>query len=306
MIYVVVPTFNETCLVKKFIQNFDECLDLKILIVIVNANPNDSTSTLIKGIKFQRQSNITIIEIHGNHDEYWSATVNRGFKYVKNIITKDDYLVLTNIDIEFNFQIFHNLRCLLLKKDNGSILAPISTNSEGKVKSSGVKITNWLFDCKIHPFTGEDYKDVCNSEEISVDFLATRFVIIPHKAFILNFKICDELPHYAADYDYTHKFQRLGFKLYIVPTLSIKVDSGNTGLSVYSGKKSNSFERFKNLFSIKNPSNPKYRLIFISRNYPIYSVLGVALINLFVIATESLLGGKLLKSLFKPKHRGIS
>jgi GT2 family glycosyltransferase len=306
MVYIVVPTFKETFLVQKFIQNFDDCLDLKVLIVIVNANPHDATSTLIKDINFQKQSNIKVIEIHGNHDEYWSATVNRGFNYVKNAITKSDYLVLANIDIEFNFQIFHSLQCLLVKHDNSSILAPISTNTEGKVKSSGVKVTNWLLDRKIHPFAGYDYCSICNSEEISVDFLATRFVIIPYKAFMLNFKICDELPHYAADYDFTHKFQVLGFNLYIVPTLSIKVDSANTGHSVYSGKKSNIFMRIKNLSSIKNPSNPKYRLIFISRNYPSYAVLAVSLINLIKLATESLLGGKLIKSGFKFKQRGNS
>jgi GT2 family glycosyltransferase len=172
--------------------------------------------------------------------------------------------------------------------------------------SSGVIMKSWFLTKTFHPLAGMDIKDIAVYQSIEVDYLPGRCFIFP-AAQLLKVGLIDaqNLPHYHADYEFSNRLKKNGCIPFIDNDIRIYVDMQNTGLSIYNSKKS-LLEKIRNLISIKNPSNPKYRINFVFKVFPkIYIPSGIVL-YLARTFVETFIPEKIITKLFGSENKGYS
>jgi len=296
------PTYREPEKVADFLKSCQNIKYRPFKLIIVNANPGDETSKIIE--KYKVLTDYEISEVYGQADEFWSGTVNRGLKVVLKDAQPDDWVLISNIDIKFTHDIVSPLLEEAIKHRNCQIGA-ICT-SDHHVISSGVQIKSWLATLTHHPYAGVNVNDLESNLLIKVDYLPTRCVIFPAETLTKVGLVADKwLPHYGADYEFTRRLARAGYTPYIYTGVSIEVDTKNTGKSVYS-RESSRFERISNLMSIKNPSNPRFRIIFVLLVYPLYAIPTAVVAYLLRSLIEISFDKHLIVSIVGKHERGFS
>ncbi len=295
----IVPTFKEKEKIQTLIHCFSNIKAGNIDIIIVNGNPNDSTSQWLKSNGDNR-----IIELSGNSSLYWSGLVNVGLRFILNAQEKPEYVFLLNADIQFSIDILQSFL------NKAKTLSPCQlaavTTANGKVLSSGVKVNSWFFTLTRHPLAGLLVDSLQKKQLIPVDYLPTRCVMFPFQALIkAGFTEEILLPHYGSDYEYTARLSRLGYRAFITTDIQIELDIQNTGADVYT-KRINIWKRTSSIFSIKSPSNPIYKIRFVKLVYP-KSARPTAMVLYFVRSLlEIFLGGSILKKIFSHSESGFS
>ena len=100
-----------------------------------------------------------------------------------------------------------------------SLIGSIALNNgdDAIIEDGGIKI-NW-YTAKFNWFArGRGYKTIMNEEPsvIPVDFLSGRGTLIPveafHKVGLYDFA---HLPHYGADYEFSHRAKKKGYNLFV-------------------------------------------------------------------------------------------
>lgn len=297
-----IPTYREPEKVSEIISSLKFVRYRPFELFFINACPGDQTSEIIENLKIDFDFNI--YEISGISSEFWSATVNRGLRLISENAKPEDWILIANIDIVFDIDIVNLLLEQALKQGNCQIGA-ISTSSNYAI-SSGVQVKSWLTTFTVHPFAGLSVGDIPKDLLIKVNYLPTRCMLFPVEALLKVGVISDKwLPHYGADHEFSHRLAKAGYTPYIYTGVSIKVDKQNTGKSVYTHKSSFG-ERFSNLMDIKNPSNPRFRIIFVLLVYPVYAIPTAILAYLVRTIIETVLDKKQISYLFGQKERGFS
>jgi GT2 family glycosyltransferase len=295
----VIPTFKELKQIEKLMISFSNIISNQIEIVIVNSNPNDETSRFLNSFADKR-----VREIEGVSTLYWSGAVNFGLNYVLNSMDKPDYVFIMNADVEFKEDILEKF----LQKANGMPKFQFAavTVSGDNIVASGAKVSSWFLTNIRHPLAGSKKKDLAKDDLIEVDYLPTRCVIFPYSALVECGVIAEkQLPHYGGDEEFTNRLRLKGYQPYIYTGVSVFLDSSNTGTDVF--HKPLSFrKRLFSSFSIKSPSNPKYRIAFVKMVYPWYAVPSGIILYVFRTFLEVVLGGNLIKKITKKSETGFS
>ena len=294
MIYICVPTFKETNSIISFFTSIEKLNYSNITVVIVNACPGDETSIFIQ--KIIKIYNFSILELHGNEKEYWSATVNRGLIKILQLGKSTDFILICNSDIIFehgSLENFDQIKDLFQNFQIGAL-----TISNNIVVSSGVIVLSWLLTLNKHIFCGLNYDIIPKNKLFEVNYLPTRFLLVSienvRKIGIMKYQL---LPHYGADYEFSLRLSKNGCRPFLYTGIAISSNRENTGLNIYV-KETILLDRVKNFFSIKNPSNPYYRSIYILLSYPLYSIPTALLAYLLRSIIETILSGKQIKKLF--------
>ena len=301
-VFVCVPTFREPRKTELFLASLKFVNYSSVEVVVINANGPDESSIIIN--EYSQNLNYKLTEIFGKSDEFWSASVNRGLRYIEENCADVDLIIVANIDIEFSSDIITTLvdRLKLL----GNCQVGAIALSKGTAISSGVVVRSWALTLNRHPFAGL-LKDSLPTDVICpVHFLPGRCFIFP----VSNLKVSgliDEmnLPHYGGDYEFSYRLSNLGCPAFIDSSVMVFADMENTGLSIYDNR-SGIAERFSQLWSIKNPSNPYYRMVMVKRMFPFYWIPFGVFFYFLRSFVEVLLGGRLLLRVLNRGEHGFS
>ena len=268
-IYICVPTYRE----KSFVQSFLASLKLtseNIVVVIVNSCPQDETTKLINNFRTPPPHH-EIVEIFGDESEYWASAVQRALDYVNKIAQVHDFICLMNIDVCITNDVFKRLRDAWGTGKYAFLAAVLHNN--GTIISSGTKVRSWFWTLNAHPLMHMNLSEVNAGELPEIDYAPARCVFFSVHHYRLAGPIKHKcLPHYGADSEFTLRLsRRTSLSGAILPSATVEVNTKNTGMSVY-GDRQNIYRRIRQLFHIKNPSNPIYRSRFIYLSYPRYSI----------------------------------
>ena len=113
------------------------------------------------------------------------------------------------------------------------------------------------------------------------------------------------LPHYGADYEFSHRLVAAGYPAFLNTDIRIMSDVSNTGTSVFS-RRTTFTQRLSQLSNIKNPSNVRYRTNFLRLTYPMHALPTAILSYLARTLAEVTLGGEALRRLLPGRERGMS
>ena len=297
--WIIVPTFRERGKVAILTRCLCPvlCPDLRLL--IVNGNPDDETSQLIRTL-----SSPWITEVSGNPNLFWSGLVNLGLRLAVSSGSPPEFVILMNADVEFDGDIFTPL-IAKGKATPRSILAAV-TVAGGKVVSSGVQVRSWRLTLNRHVLAGTLPRSLPKDELIQVDFLPGRCTLLPIEAVEIGGFVDEQrLPHYGGDYEYSNRLRRLGFSLFVYTGLQVILDPNNTGLSAAKGDSSFS-SRLANTFSIKAAYNPWYRLVFVRLAYPWFAWPTAMSLVVLRSLVEIALGHKLMSKCVLRAESGYS
>jgi hypothetical protein len=235
---VVTQTYKEFELVSRFLKTWS-AQDSNIKIVVANSGYPDETSALIEHYD-------NVYEVPCSSEDYWTGATRRALQFVELTFPTNKLMVICNVDVQPDnvndlYKSLHDL------PSNCMVSLPVK--SEENLFYSGLKRRklNLVFPKKITPKKLELYE---------IDYAPTRFIFLnKYECGEISNLLPLNIPHYGADFVFTHKLKKGGMKLYTKYYNRLKYDAENTGIKNKIGRVTLQ-ELF---FSIKSAHNLRYK-----------------------------------------------
>ena len=230
----------------------------KFTAVVIDDGSSDGSSEMIQK-EFPE-----VVLLQGDGNLWWAGATNLGVKYAIENASQDDYILTMNDDTVVNPDYLETLMECASKHPKsliGSIV--LKDRDRGIIEDGGVKI-NWSTAKFNFLSRGLEYKVVMSKGPyiIPVDVLSGRGTLIPVKVF-QNIGLYDSknLPHYGADYEFSHRAKKTGCDLFVNYKSAVlaKVCSNDVSIEEKASKWS---EFVKSLFSRESAFCIKYRWKF--------------------------------------------
>lgn len=259
MLHLVIPVFNRKEYTQKCLDSLKNQSYGDFKIIIVDDGSTDGTKEMLAN-DYPEVSCLA-----GNGNLWWTASVNMGIAYA---LKNGAQLVMTlNNDTVAPDDFIEKMINWSKKKPN-ALLGAYACDVNKKEPIYGGERFTWITSGSKSLLT--ELQEGQRKGLHEVDHFPGRGLLIPIKVFEKIGLFDDkQLPHYFADYDFTYRAHRKGFKifcnydsvLYIYPE-----ESGDRKNRI-----SKSFKNYYNhLFGIKGGGNLRNFTVFAFRNCPPY------------------------------------
>jgi GT2 family glycosyltransferase len=250
-IWICIPVFNRIGFTLQCLATLNAQTFRNFTVVICDHGSTDGTTARIK------QEFPETVVINADSSLWWTGAMNRCVHYVLQHARDQDYLLTLNNDTElppdylaeFAFHAGRYPHTLLT-----SVVHDIMTD---KPLSAGYR-QNWLT-AQIEALSFEKHHLPDDNDVVAVTHASGRGTLFPVDAF-RQLGLYDErrLPHYGADYDFSHKARRAGFPIYACRRCRVFSHIAATGMTFIRDRLS--VKSFVNYFtSMKSPANLKAR-----------------------------------------------
>lgn len=245
MIYIIIPVHNRIdvtldCLRCIYNQSYK---DFKVIVV-----DDGSTDGSTKKISL-KYPEVTLL--YGDGNLWWAGAIVEGVNYILKTASIEDYVLTINNDQVFESDYFDSL-ITIAKNHPKTLIGSLCKNYSEKEKfdDTGVKVL-W------NPYHYELIKYQKGVDGVYADALSGRGTLIPMTVFkkIGNFD-AKHLPHYGADYEFSMRAKKNGFKLFVSYGALTYNKSEYSGINV-TGRYLSLKEYSIKMFNIKSPSNIK-------------------------------------------------
>ncbi len=268
-IFIIIPVHNRKEFTQECLVSLQKQTEKNFEVIIVDDGSTDGTSEMIQS-QFSE-----VILLKGDGNLWWTAATNLGVKYALNhgasyILTLNNDTIASNNFIE--------KMIYWAEKTPDSLLGAFAVDINSKRPVYGGEIINWW---------SASYKSLLNV--ISPDswhglhevtHFPGRGLFIPSKVFE-KIGLYDEInfPHYVADYDFTHKAKRAGFKIFCNYDAKLKIYPEESG-GVRLRKKKSIRNYYNHLFGIKGAANLLIFTKYALANCPTYLIPSFLLVGL--------------------------
>jgi GT2 family glycosyltransferase len=256
-LFVVIPVHNRI----HYTRNCLDCLRNQTVkdftLIVVDDGSTDGTSEMIK------REYPEVVLLRGDGDLWWTKATNLGVKYALD--RNAEYVMTLNNDTLPANDFVEKMLTWAHKRPK-SLLGAFALDAETKEALYGGERLDW------EKVNARMLLDLLSPEERvglhEVSLFPGRGLLIPVEVFY-TIGLFDEksLPHYAADYDFTHRAIRAGYKVYCNYDARILSYSKASG-AVESQQNKSIKNYFKHLFSIKGGGNLKIFFLYAVRNCP--------------------------------------
>jgi len=259
-IWICIPVFNRIDFTLKCLESLQAQTYQNFTTVICDHGSTDGTTEAI-----QRQFPDVVI-INADSSLWWTGAINRSLAYAIEHAAADDTLLTMNNDNEVPTDYLQNLVDNYRKFPNTIITSVVHDIKTGQLISLGYR-QNWFLATAYPINFSKDHLPNATGV-VEVTHASGRGTLFPLQVFKL-LGLFDErrLPHYAADYDFTFKAVRAGYRIYSCLNCQVFSYVEETGLIKVLNKFSmKSF--FEYYTSIRSPANLKTRWWFGWNNCP--------------------------------------
>ncbi|WP_282124601.1 glycosyltransferase family 2 protein [Algibacter mikhailovii] len=259
IIYIVIPVFNRWHFTKACIEKLQRQTYKDFKIIIVDDGSTDGTSEKIE-MAFP-----DVLVLKGDGTLWWTGGINLGIEYA--LQKGADFVLSLNNDTLPKVNYLEQLIEAAQVKP-GSLIG--STGIDPKtyeINYCGEEII-WLTD---------SVKDLRNQidEEITGQLFETSYfpgrgLLIPKVVFeTIGLFDRKAFPHYMADYDFTFRAIKAGFKVFCCVDAQLGTYPEASGANQLMEKKT--WKNYKeHLFGMKGAANLKYYLTYVTRHCPWY------------------------------------
>ena len=205
-IWICIPVFNRSQYTLKCLETLKAQTFQDFTVVICDHGSTDGSSALIS-----EQFPDTVI-LTADSSLWWTGAINVCIRYVLKNAEATDALLTLNNDTELQTDYLQQLLNNSEKYQDAIITSVIHDINTGKLFEIGFR-QNWLLGTsKPVDFANNHVPNDNNTVEVT--HASGRGTLFPLSVFD-NIGLFDEdhLPHYAADYDFTFKAAKAGFKI---------------------------------------------------------------------------------------------
>jgi GT2 family glycosyltransferase len=258
VIYIVIPVHNRKNFTRDCIRSLQNQTYKNHKIIIVDDGSTDGTAEMLK-LEFPE-----VIVLDGDGTLFWTKAINMGIQKALN--QRAEYVFTLNNDTIATPDLLEKMMFWAGRTPN-ALLGALDISFTTKKPYYGGEIINW-------PLARSEYLlDKLNEEERhglhEVSLFPARGLLIPAYVFD-RIGLFEErrLPHYMADYDFTHMAIRHGYKVYCnydAKLYTFPEEGGDFKIK----KKAKSLRNYyAHLFSIKGGGNLRNFTIYTFRNCP--------------------------------------
>lgn len=258
MIYVVIPVHNRKEFTRDCVQSLQHQTYKDHRIIIVDDGSTDGTCEML------RTEFPDVIILHGDGNLFWTKAINMGIR--KALELGASYVFTLNNDTVATFDLLERMM-YWAERTPDSLLGALDVNFKTKKPYYGGEIINWPLAKSRYLLTELNENDRHGLHEVSL--FPARGLLIPRKVFD-KIGLFEEkkLPHYMADYDFTHLAIRNGFKVYCNYDAKLYTFPEEGGDYKIRRNAKNLRNYYDHLFSIKGGANLRNFTIYTFRNCP--------------------------------------
>ncbi|RRQ21642.1 glycosyltransferase family 2 protein [Thiohalobacter thiocyanaticus] len=256
--WFAIPVHNRIELTRSCLQSIRKQVYRNFRIVVCDDGSEDGTAGILAA-DFPE-----VVVLNGDGNLWWTGATNECVKYILENAAPDDYLITLNNDLELAVN-YLGMMAKALEHKPDAVLASASYDiaQPDRLVEPGERM-DWVR-AKVRKLDPVSY-DYSGLAEIT--HAPGRGTVFPLRVFssigLFDF---EGLPQYAADYDFTHRARRAGFRVYMNYDAKLYSHVDHTGSSAFKGGWSlNKFYGY--LTSIKSPGCLKYRWRFARKNCP--------------------------------------
>ncbi len=256
MIHIVIPVHNRKHFTKECLISLrNQTIPHKT--IVVDDGSSDGTGEML------REEFPEVIVLEGDGNLFWTAGVNMGIRHALSLGA--DYIFTLNNDTIAAPDLLEKMM-VWAERTPDALLGSFDINAKTLKPHYGGEIIIWRWDKSRFLLNELKENEWHGLHEVSL--FPGRGLLIPRKVFD-KVGLFEErlLPHYMADYDFTHLARRNGFKVYCnydAKLYTYPEESGNHIIS-----KTKTLKNYYNhLFSIRGGSNLRNYTIYIWRNCP--------------------------------------
>lgn len=261
-IWICIPVFNRKHFTLNCLATLNNQSYRDFQVVICDHGSTDGSGTAIR-----EQFPQTVV-IDAESSLWWTGAINRCIDYVLQHAPPDDALLTMNNDTELPEDYLANLADNFARYPGAIITSVVHDIKTGRPEAAGYR-QNWFL-AKAKPVFFETAHVPGDADTVEVTHASGRGTLFPLRVFN-QLGLFDEghLPHYAADYDFTFKAGRAGYKIFACRHCRVLSYIEETGMTTVLNRLS--WQSFIDYFtSIRSPANLPARWWYGWNNCPTY------------------------------------
>ncbi|GAB4447259.1 MAG: hypothetical protein Fur0028_02110 [Bacteroidales bacterium] len=257
MIYIIIPVHNRKEFTKNCLLSLRKQTYKDFRTVIIDDGSTDGTAEMLAN-EFPE-----VHVIRGDGNLWWTAATNLGVKYA--LENNADYVLTLNNDTIATEDFLEKMIYWAERRPN-SLLGAFAIDAETKKPVYGGEIINWKWG------NSKSLLNILPKEQWyglhEVTHFPGRGLLIPADVF-RKIGLYDEkhFPHYAADYDFTHRAIRAGYKVYCNYDAKLYIYPDVSG-DAENRKKKSLKNYYNHLFGMKGGGNLKVFTKYAFNNCP--------------------------------------
>lgn len=257
MLRIVIPVFNRKDYTRACLKSLQAQSNSSFKVIVVDDGSTDGTAEML------REEFPQVEVLKGDGKLFWTAGVNMGIRHALKLGAE---LIMTmNNDVLAEERLIEKMYYWHSQKP-AALLGALELDAATHKPLFGGERLNWLFNTidEVLPTLPADAQKGLHR----VTHLPGRGLLIPRTVFE-KIGLFDQhrLPHYMADYDFTHTARRAGFELFVnydARLLTYPEESGERQLR----KKKSLANYYKHLFDLKGGGNLRDFTRFTLKNCP--------------------------------------
>jgi GT2 family glycosyltransferase len=224
-IYIAIPVFNRVfqtikCLDSLYVQHYKN-----FTIIVLDDRSTDGTYDVVS------KNYADVILLKGNGNLWWTEATNRCIRYALSMCSDQDLLLTLNNDLTVQPDYLESLIRVHLEHPR-ALIGSLAVNMDDptRVAYAGEKWCVTLAKKRLNVVPGTRVSDLDEQKLFSSDVLPGRGTLIP-VSVIKEVGLFDSnrLPHYGADYDFSLRAKKAGYKLIVSSSSVVYADIDNKG-----------------------------------------------------------------------------
>jgi len=258
MISVVIPVHNRKSFTRDCLRSLRDQTLTADFTIIVDDGSTDGTKEMLS-LEFP-----DVIVLSGDGNLFWTAAINVGIRHALSIGA--EYVLTLNNDTIATPDFLKNIVHGAIEKPN-ALIGALDIDAATHKPYYGGEIINWKLSKSVYLLDTLKAEEQRGLHEVSL--YPARGLLIPRKVFE-TIGLFEErmLPHYMADYDFTHQAIRHGFEVYCnydAKLFTYPEEGGDHKI-----RKNKTLKSYLNhLFGLKGGGNLKNFTIYTIRNCPL-------------------------------------
>jgi len=249
MIHVLIPCHNNKPHVLEVLGCLEQQSYKDFSVVVVDDGSTDGTEASVKSAF----PNIAVLKGDGNL--WWTGGNELGLQHIALTARQNDFVLLLNNDLVVRSDYIEKLVRTSLANGRALVGSTLVDINDERWIEGAIQVDSRL------RLTVNRNKEVIETAEWdnNADVLSGRGTLVPIEVFRqLGGFNKDKLPHYGADYEFTTRAKRAGYRLVVCHEAKVYAKLDITGLQVPQGRILSVRECWKLLFSPKSKTNIIY------------------------------------------------